>query len=59
MEANEYPYWLPNDRFVQYQALRGQEADLRKRAEAMLESADKLGELAMGILDEFPLPESQ
>jgi len=25
----------------------------------MLESADKLGELAMGILDEFPLPESQ
>ncbi len=56
---NEYPYWLPNNRFVQYQALRGQEADLRKRAEVMLESADKLGELAMGILDEFPLPESQ
>ena len=56
---NEYPYWLPHNRFVQYQALRGQEADLRKRAEAMLESADKLGELAMGILDEFPLPESQ
>lgn len=54
---NEYPYWLPNNRFVQYQALRGQEADLRKRAEAMLESADKLGELATGILLEFDLPE--
>jgi hypothetical protein len=54
---NEYPYWLPNDRFVQYQALRGQEADLRKRAEAMLESADKLGELATSILLEFDPPE--
>lgn len=54
---NEYPYWLPHNRFVQYQALRGQEADLRKRAEAMLESADKLGELAMGILDEYQEPD--
>ena len=54
---NEYPSWLPNDRFVRYQALRGQEADLRKRAEAMLEAADKLGELAMSILAEYPEPD--
>lgn len=56
---NDYPYWLPNDRFVRYQALRGQEVALRKEAEAKIKAADELGQLALNILDEFPLPESQ
>lgn len=54
---NEYPYWLPDNRFVHYQALRGQEEALRKEALAKLEAADKLGELAMGILEEYPEPD--
>lgn len=36
--------------WVKYQSLRGQEEDLRKRAEAMLEAADRLGELAASVL---------
>lgn len=54
---NEYPYWLPHNRFVQYQALRGQEVALRKEAEAKLRAADELGQLAASILLEFSQPE--
>ena len=54
---NEYPYWLPHNRFVTYQALRGQEETLRKEALAKLEAADKLGELAMNILAEYDKPD--
>lgn len=53
----EYPYWLPHNRFVTYQALRGQEETLRKEALAKLEAADKLGEQAMSILVEYPEPD--
>lgn len=53
----EYPYWLPHNRFVQYQALRGQEEALRKEAMVKLEAADKLGELAMNILAEYDKPD--
>ena len=48
---------LPPEDWTKYQALRGQEADLRKRAQAMLEAADRLGELAVGILNEYPEPD--
>lgn len=41
---------LSGSDWVQYQALRGQEEDLRRRAKAMLEAADKLGELATAVL---------
>lgn len=42
---------LTDEQWVRYQALRGQEADLRKRAEAMLVAADRLGKLAVNILE--------
>lgn len=54
---DQYPYWLPHNRFVQYQALRGQEETLRKEAMVKLEAADKLGELAMNILAEYDKPD--
>lgn len=49
-EYNEALKLSPED-WTKYQALRGQEADLRKRAEAILEAADRLGELASNIVD--------
>lgn len=55
-EYNEALKLSPED-WTKYQALRGQEADLRKRAQAMLEAADRLGELAVGILNEYPEPD--
>lgn len=50
--VNEYDEarHLSGSAWVQYQALRGQEEDLRRRAEAMLDAADKLGELATAVL---------
>lgn len=55
---DKYPYWLPDKEFTMYQTLRGQEETLRKRASAVLEAADALGEQAMNILAEYPEPDA-
>lgn len=52
-EYNEAVH-LSGDDWVKYQALRGQEAELRKNAEAMIEAANRLGELATSIIENTP-----